>query len=318
MKILFAFVIAAACGSVGAQSCQVESINATAKLSRAYSGGCADGLANGRGEYSYTFFNDTTRQDVTITLRGQFVNGKLDGAATSESNNGYRFSGNWKQNKRHGPGKESGSTGGFEGEWNEGRTWNGIGSVVEGGNKVAAYRKVNGRQTVLCRPDGRGEDNCSAEERTALLGASAAPNAAPVQRSVPAPAVNRQAMAKPAPVGASQTPGEKAGEYILFKEVASKTEGSPFLIESFTKTNGQRAEVNGVKIYRLWYSAVVRYEAGVHPECANTKTGPMECILYMTQGKTMVRAPGHRERFEGVYEFQQTEKGWLGPGDVIF
>ncbi|HEX4164820.1 MAG TPA: hypothetical protein VHZ55_05045 [Bryobacteraceae bacterium] len=64
---------------------------------------------------------------------------------------------------------------------------------------------------------------------------------------------------------------------------------------SFKKTNGQSQEVNGAKMYMLYYTATkkTRVKVGIHP-------------------------PGFVETWSGNYPFQWTEKGWMGPDDEVY
>ena len=64
---------------------------------------------------------------------------------------------------------------------------------------------------------------------------------------------------------------------------------------SLKKTNGQMAEVNGVKMYTLYYTAAKRnlIEVGIHPA-------------------------GWTETWSSNYPFQWTEKGWLGPDNQVY
>jgi hypothetical protein len=64
---------------------------------------------------------------------------------------------------------------------------------------------------------------------------------------------------------------------------------------SLKKTNGQMAIVNGVKIYTFYYTATDRAvkNIGIHH-------------------------PGWIDTNESNYQFQWTEKGWLGPDDQVY
>ena len=62
-----------------------------------------------------------------------------------------------------------------------------------------------------------------------------------------------------------------------------------------TKTNGQMEEVNGVKVYTLYYQAQVK---------DIVKLGN--------------RAPGTVETYSSNYPFQWTEKGWMGPDNQVY
>jgi hypothetical protein len=64
---------------------------------------------------------------------------------------------------------------------------------------------------------------------------------------------------------------------------------------SLTKTNGQIGDVNGVKIYTLYYSATEKnlVPVGIHPA-------------------------GWVDSWSSNYPFQWTEKGWLGPDGKVY
>ena len=63
----------------------------------------------------------------------------------------------------------------------------------------------------------------------------------------------------------------------------------------FKKTDGQMAEVNGVKIYTLFYETHEKY------------------LIKMGNWK-----PGDIETVRSNYGFQRTEKGWQGPDGTLF
>jgi hypothetical protein len=63
----------------------------------------------------------------------------------------------------------------------------------------------------------------------------------------------------------------------------------------FKKTDGQMAELNGVKIYTLSYEAQEKHL---------TKMGNWK--------------PGDIETIRSNYPFQRTEKGWQGPDGTLF
>ena len=63
----------------------------------------------------------------------------------------------------------------------------------------------------------------------------------------------------------------------------------------FKKTDGQMAEVNGMKVYTLFYEAHQKYL---------TKVGNWK--------------PGDIETVRSNYGFQRTEKGWQGPDGTLF
>ena len=73
--------------------------------------------------------------------------------------------------------------------------------------------------------------------------------------------------------------------------VWKNTHANPHLSDliSLTKTNGQMQEMNGVKVYTLFYEAKMKVliQDGNHP-------------------------PGSIETYQSNYPFQWTEKGWMG------
>lgn len=75
------------------------------------------------------------------------------------------------------------------------------------------------------------------------------------------------------------------------------THANPHLTDLVTlkKTNGMMEEVNGSKIYTLYYEATERY------------------IVKLGNA-----GPGTTNTYKGNYPFQLTEKGWLGPDKQVY
>lgn len=167
MKFASFFICAVVSADCLSQTCSVEIANPAGKLSSPYVGECANGLANGKGEYAFTVSNPTN-PSLTITVRGDFQNGKLEGNGTTDSSDGTKSEGQWSQNKPHGQGKWIGPSYEFEGQFLSGKRWNGIGTHKAEGTVIAGYRIQNGEQTVLCRVDKK-DTGCSATERNLLL-----------------------------------------------------------------------------------------------------------------------------------------------------
>ena len=255
---------------------------------------------------------------MTITVRGEFQNGKLEGNGATEYSSGAKFEGQWSQNKQHGQGKLTGPSNEFEGQFVSGKRWNGIGTHKAEGAVIAGYRIQNGEQTVLCRVDKK-DVGCSATERGLLLKGVAPGSGTETSQlaAITAPYA-RPTMAKPPLVSADQVPSEKSGEFIVFNLVAQNVGKAPFKIQSFAKTNGQRAEVSGVKIYKMWFTATVDHPAGVNPECVNSNKAPIDCLAYASRASQLIRAPGQSATYEGVLQFEQTERGWLGQDGRLY
>jgi len=76
----------------------------------------------------------------------------------------------------------------------------------------------------------------------------------------------------------------------------TKVDGSPIVqLVDFKKTDGQMAEVNGVKIYTLFYETHEKYLI----KLGNWKPGDIQVV-------------------RSNYGFQRTEKGWQGPDGTLF
>lgn len=69
----------------------------------------------------------------------------------------------------------------------------------------------------------------------------------------------------------------------------------PTELISLKKTNGQMQEINGQKVYILYYEAVQKHlsQLGDH-------------------------APGWLETYQSNYPFEWSEKGWLGPDGKVY
>lgn len=129
--------------------------------------------------------------------------------------------------------------------------------------------------------------------------------------------------------GRSQ-PSAADGEKVIADKIASQSEGRIKLI-SFQKTNGQAAEVMGVSIYRLEYSAVIEFmedgkwliddplggaggHAGFHtakfqPKVANGQFTWTNWVSDTQQPGTPLKR-GQGERIGGVITFEKKENGW--------
>lgn len=92
---------------------------------------------------------------------------------------------------------------------------------------------------------------------------------------------------------------------------------TPFIVLSFEKTDGQRANFAGVSIYRLFYSARVKFPRGHRPECVpqgNRFTG-FDCGFAFGPaagpGRIRPQPVGGVAVFQDVMGFEERESGWV-------
>jgi hypothetical protein len=90
-------------------------------------------------------------------------------------------------------------------------------------------------------------------------------------------------------------PTEADGRQVWTNIAKQSGEGDVVQLVDFKKTNGQMAEVNGVKVYTFYYEAHEKYLK-----------------------KWGLKNPGDIETVKSNYGFQRTENGWQGPEGTHF
>lgn len=114
---------------------------------------------------------------------------------------------------------------------------------------------------------------------------------------------------------ATSTPSEADARTAFENSIRSKVGATTFTITSFSKTNGQEAELAGVKHYRLFYSASVSLPDGFHPECVQGKSFVGFNCWFQFNGSSLRPQPrGAEVPFSGEVDFQKTENGWAVEG----
>ncbi len=93
------------------------------------------------------------------------------------------------------------------------------------------------------------------------------------------------------PTPPTEEDAQTAWHHIAAQTTADKLEA----LVSLKKTDGQMQDVNGMKVYTLFYEAKVRYLTPV----GHWKAGDVETI-------------------KSNYGFQRTEKGWQGPDGTVY
>jgi hypothetical protein len=111
-----------------------------------------------------------------------------------------------------------------------------------------------------------------------------------------------------------QTPSENQGRQIFETRLQKQLGSTPYSIDSFKKTNGQPADVMGMKVYRLFYSASVSLPQGFHPECVqhgNQFVG-FNCMMQFSDpSKLRPQSAGATVSYNEEIDFQKTENGWI-------
>ncbi len=114
--------------------------------------------------------------------------------------------------------------------------------------------------------------------------------------------------------GCSATlPSESMARSSFEQLLRSKLATTPFDIQTFSKANGQEFELAGVKGYRLFYTAMVNFPEGFHPECVqqgNNFVG-FNCVLQFNGSSIRPQPRGAASPFSGEVDFQKTDNGWV-------
>lgn len=111
----------------------------------------------------------------------------------------------------------------------------------------------------------------------------------------------------------SATPTESDAKQAVSQRMQNEVGSTPFEIVSFTKTDGQQAEIQGVPTYTYMYSAKVSFPQGYRSECVqqgNSFAG-FDCALGFANPMAMRPQPkGAVVDYSGSVAFQKTENGW--------
>jgi hypothetical protein len=114
----------------------------------------------------------------------------------------------------------------------------------------------------------------------------------------------------------ANVPSEVQGRRAFEAQLKQKVAGAPFVVETFTKTNGQQAEMLGVPVYTMSYHAVVSFPEGVRPECVPTSPNQFmgfNCGFGSMQG-VPAQPAGARATYDNSVSFEKSERGWSPVG----
>jgi hypothetical protein len=120
----------------------------------------------------------------------------------------------------------------------------------------------------------------------------------------------------------SQSPSETQGKEALQEYLSEQVDGSPFEIVSFSKSDGQKMEVQGTPFYKLMFVADVSFPKGYHPECLKLEQyGGMEGFQIGMQCSNKFNPfsdnplkalpEGDKTKLSGNIIFSKSENGWL-------
>lgn len=133
--------------------------------------------------------------------------------------------------------------------------------------------------------------------------------------------------------GCSSAPSASDAEKVVENQIHKQTQDlikvgliqqGLIKLVGFEKTNAQKADVMGIKVYTIEYQAEIEFLddcwwggplEGMVFEAIPGEPGPFNAFLYM--GKKRVRK-GQREKVRGEIQFEKTEKGWRGPDGQIY
>ncbi len=111
------------------------------------------------------------------------------------------------------------------------------------------------------------------------------------------------------PGSAQSRPDVRAGRAALEQSVTERSNGV-MRVTSFTKTDGQAGEVQGVKTYKMFFRAVVRfveddtcYSGALSTSCAGGHVQMVSSLQHV--------------RVEGYIDFERSERGWHSNGVTL-
>jgi hypothetical protein len=112
----------------------------------------------------------------------------------------------------------------------------------------------------------------------------------------------------------SDTPTGESARGAFRSKISTSVQNAPFEILSFQKSNGQAADVMGVRAYRYFYSASVSFPEGYRPECVEqgSRFTGFDCgFLAAKQNVVGPQKKGTIANYTGIINFQDTENGWV-------
>lgn len=284
-------------------ACKVGRPNVKAGETVAWQGQCADGFANGAGVAQWS-------QDGKPTLRfeGTFIRGLLEGKGKMIGADGDLYEGEYKGGLRHGHGVYvTGNGTRFEGEYVN--------------NQRGAASAAAAVPPTPPAPPAQVAQAPAPTSPPPVAPTLKAPPASPQTPSTPPQIAQAPTPSAPAQSGrAERLPTEANGRAVLERTSAPSIRDGTMKIESFTKTNGQRANVGGVDSYILEYSAEISYPKGLMSQCvgaAGSNQFSFECFNALSN-RVQPKKVGQKDTVNGRLQFQTTERGWRGPDGNIY
>ena len=121
-------------------------------------------------------------------------------------------------------------------------------------------------------------------------------------------------------LGSGGVPSESNARSVFESQNSEGLKTGVLVINSFSKTNGQKTELMGTEAYNVEFKANVAYPNGVISECAVEKWPSniySQCFDARVRG-VVPKKVGEKEVITGEILFEKTEKGWKGEDGKIY
>jgi hypothetical protein len=108
-------------------------------------------------------------------------------------------------------------------------------------------------------------------------------------------------------------PSEAEGRAALSSFLSQRYGSTPLTVVRFQKTNGQDANVGGIRSYLMYYTASIDFPSGYRTNCIleDGSFPSFDCNLQSAGGAPPPVRAGARVDLQGTISFQEAEQGWL-------
>jgi hypothetical protein len=309
---------------------------------------CSEGQAEGAGVVTWRLEDD----QIVCSLSGNFVGGTLTGKGREECPNIFNYEGDFVGGIANGTGTRIYLKSGeirhgifrnniFYSGWLAGPkaakdAQGNAGQGMDAQGRILSFQVfTNGEWAADCRPDGNIvlEANCTATLRNTVvknaievLGKQKISDLA-TQPLVNTSSVRTSTNSQVDPINclsfpfsrSANIPNEMSGKQAACITVAKNLGTHNFRFVSFTKTDGQSANMFGVQGYTMFYVAEIEYTSDLRSECANpSRFLEPQCVSELSVGGNSIRGnrlpraakAGARVKRTGKIMFERYESGW--------